>query len=423
MNNAKTIALVFIIKDEWSLAISMIKSVASMIDYVCFVDTESTNEAKAKIEDLLKSYSIPFKSAVVAFDNFSSVRNTALSLVPPEIDYILVLDADEAINKDDHDKVAKLINDKSFDGYYLPRKNHLKNGELLLYPDLQLRLFRNKGFLYIGDVHEAPWGGDWYKPGEDELNLFPHIEHFKYTSKSAEALSARESLYLEIYRQNGKKHKLNILRRLEVIPDPFENFEVDIDFNIDMQGMDVEHFYLKESIQKLRPNIIASIGCWKGAEVLFMVNNILSLVHDSTIIAVDTWLGDHDQWLDKDLKNALFNPYGMPHLYKIFLSNMVKTGSDNFVIPMPINSAEAAVIMKQYGIKFDIINLNCNSYKSVISDLESWWPLLTDGGCLICGNYYLDGHILPEVKLAFDEFFGVSSDNINGKCIIYKDAR
>jgi hypothetical protein len=423
MNNTKKIALVFIVKDEWSLAISMIKSVASMIDFVCFVDTESTNEAKVKIEDSLKSYSMPFKSAVVAFDNFSSARNTALSLVPPEIDYILVLDADEAISKDDHDKVANLISDESFDGYYLPRKNHLKNGDLLLYPDLQLRLFRNKGFLYVGDVHEAPMGGVWYKPGEDKLNLFPHIEHFKYTSKSAEALSDRESLYQEIYRQHGKKHKLNILSRLAIIPDPFENFQVDIDFDVDMQGMDMEHFYLKESVQKLRPNIIASIGCWKGAEVSFMVNNILSLVHDATVIAVDTWLGNHEQWLDKDLRNALFNPYGMPHLYKTFLSNMVKTGSESFVIPMPISSTDAAVLMRQYGVKLDIINLNTHSYKSVISDLESWWPLLNDGGCLIGGNYYLDGQTLPEVKLAFDKFFGVSLDNINGKCIIYKDAR
>jgi len=71
----------------------------------------------------------------------------------------------------------------------------------------------------------------------------------------------------------------------------------------------------------------------------------------------------------------------------------------------------------------DLIHLDAgHDYRSVTADLEAWWPLLRPGGILIGDDYNRDG-ARPEVRQAFDDFFGRRSlgfVDTEAKCLIRK---
>lgn len=198
----------------------MISSVFPVINFVSFIDTESSDNTKKLIEDYLDSILIPYVSTTVKFTNFSDVRNLALRSVPHHCEYILVLDADETIESHELNKLDQFIDDKNcFDGFCLPRKNFISDGKLRDYPDLQLRLFKNNGFLYDGNVHEKPNIPLSYRPSSNQLFCIPHINHYKYL-KDQSQIAQRENLYRNLYKENTLKRKEKLLERLGIEIDP-----------------------------------------------------------------------------------------------------------------------------------------------------------------------------------------------------------
>ncbi|MBV8523326.1 MAG: class I SAM-dependent methyltransferase, partial [Acetobacteraceae bacterium] len=58
------------------------------------------------------------------------------------------------------------------------------------------------------------------------------------------------------------------------------------------------------------------------------------------------------------------------------------------------------------NVKVDLVHLDGgHDYRSVMADLQAWWPLVRPGGILIGDDYNTNG-VWPEVRQAFDEFFG-----------------
>lgn len=89
--------------------------------------------------------------------SFSVLKNEAMKGVDTE--WIFLLDSDEVVSDELKEKIPELITNTTNDGFWIPRRTYisptryLKYG--LLYPDYQLRLFRNKSeYKYKGDIHE-----------------------------------------------------------------------------------------------------------------------------------------------------------------------------------------------------------------------------------------------------------------------------
>jgi glycosyltransferase involved in cell wall biosynthesis len=72
---------------------------AADADYLFVLDTGSTDDSL----DILRRLKIPHKQAIVRPWRFDIARNTALSLLPEDIDYCVSLDMDEVL------EVSKLV--------------------------------------------------------------------------------------------------------------------------------------------------------------------------------------------------------------------------------------------------------------------------------------------------------------------------
>ncbi len=94
------------------------------------------------------------------FDNFSEHKNWALTNIPFQNEWILIVDADERVESGLAEEIRQVVskNDPVMDGYYIARKNMLggvwiRHGGW--YPDYQLRLFRRGKTRYESRiVHE-----------------------------------------------------------------------------------------------------------------------------------------------------------------------------------------------------------------------------------------------------------------------------
>jgi predicted O-methyltransferase YrrM len=191
----------------------------------------------------------------------------------------------------------------------------------------------------------------------------------------------------------------------------------------DVQGWNSQHPYLSQTIGEIRPQIIAEIGVWKGGSTIFMANALKQLGGGGAVIAIDTWLGSSEHWLANFNDLAGFG--GRPLLYHKFLSNVVQAGVADCVVPLPIDSLNAAQLLRMTKLVPDLIHVDAgHDYQSVIGDLSAWWPLLKPGGVLIGDDYYMNG-VWPGVRRAFDEFFGALGyllplENDTGKCRVTK---
>ncbi len=161
-----TLSLCMIVKNEEKNLVGCLKSIRDVVDEIIIVDTGSTDKTKiiAKIFGA-KVYDFPWTG------DFSAARN--YSLVQATGDWILILDADEAISVLDHDELRTLVNKNlsSPAAYCIETRNYIKNESVLgwtqndgKYPEethpgwmttAKVRLFpRKKDVFFTNPVHE-----------------------------------------------------------------------------------------------------------------------------------------------------------------------------------------------------------------------------------------------------------------------------
>lgn len=192
---------------------------------------------------------------------------------------------------------------------------------------------------------------------------------------------------------------------------------------VDFQGWASDNPLLRRSIDEVQPKIIVEIGVWKGGSVITMAEHMRALQIDGAVIAVDTWLGASEHWLEPSYRPSLRLSSGYPTLYKTFSSNIMAKHLQDLVLPLPLDSLNAAQVLKHYRVNPDIVHVDGgHDYHSVMSDLRVWWPMISEGGILLGDDYHPLGiDVWPEVRAAFHDFFNTSAlENFGGKCIVRK---
>ena len=205
---------------------------------------------------------------------------------------------------------------------------------------------------------------------------------------------------------------------------PYDGFPLDRKQK-DLQGWNSQHPYLTSSVRTLRPNLIVEIGVWKGGSCTTMARELKSLGIDGCIIAVDTWLGSSEHWIQPQFFPELALRIGRPTLYEIFLNNILAEGLDGHVLPLPLDSSNAANVLSSLGLKPELIHIDAShDFESTMADLARWWRILLPGGHLIVDDYDQSGRIWPSVKRAVDEFRSKLDrhdfEAIPNKCRIHK---
>ncbi|RPF47746.1 glycosyltransferase involved in cell wall biosynthesis [Hydrogenoanaerobacterium saccharovorans] len=144
----QTLSLCMIVKDEEKYIEKCLNSVADAVDEIIIVDTGSTDHTL----DIAKRFN-PKIFSYKWDDNFSNARNEALKKATG--DWILVLDADEVVYKDDLKILTEKIQTTKANGLTLVFHNLTnENSEEFYNMHTGLRLFKNKTFHYEGAIHE-----------------------------------------------------------------------------------------------------------------------------------------------------------------------------------------------------------------------------------------------------------------------------
>lgn len=204
--------------------------------------------------------------------------------------------------------------------------------------------------------------------------------------------------------------------------DPFTNYPRNL-YATDLQGWASNNPLLVDTVKIANCKLIVEIGVWKGGSVITMAETVKALSYNSAIVAVDTFLGAYDHWVQAEWFDHLRVVNGYPQLYHTFMTNICSKGLVEFVVPLPTDSLNAAAIFRHYSLLPGLVHIDAgHDYRAVSSDLEAWWAIVAPGGWLIGDDYHEQGAVWPEVRQAFQDFFKTKDiENYQGKCRIRKE--
>lgn len=144
------ICLNMIVKNESKIITRLLKSVERLIDSYCICDTGSTDNTIEIIENFFQDKNINGTILREPFRDFAYNRTLALQYCCklPNIDYILLLDADMVLEINETTDIHEFKNGLSMDAYYL-----YQGSPSFLYKNI--RLVKNqKDLSYWGVTHE-----------------------------------------------------------------------------------------------------------------------------------------------------------------------------------------------------------------------------------------------------------------------------
>ena len=214
------LAIATIVRNEAVCIANMLRSVLPIASFCAVLDTGSDDATLQIARDVLEASGVPGAFATcdhtVFDDNFSTMRNAALAMVPNGIDWILMLDGDEELEPEDYETLLRLIATAApnHDAFALPRYNYSgadKSGPVMLYPDRQVRLLRNtpdRRVRFENPVHETIRATPHVCVPLDESAMGgprngPHIHHLVRRFRSPAEEDEKQRRYREIAAKHG----------------------------------------------------------------------------------------------------------------------------------------------------------------------------------------------------------------------------
>ena len=128
----------------------------------------------------------------------------------------------------------------------------------------------------------------------------------------------------------------SILRAKLFRTSPYEGFVAQPGAE-DRQGWGSDHRVFKNLIARVKPRLIIEVGSWKGMSALTMAKASQALQLDVEIVCVDTWLGSPGLYTrpNDEFYGSLKHVNGYPSLFYTFLSNVVASGLQEMITPLP----------------------------------------------------------------------------------------
>lgn len=171
----QTLSLCIITKNEENNLSRCLDSVKHLVNEIILVDTGSTDHTIT----IAKQYGAHVYQEKWQND-FSKARNACLDNATG--DWILILDADEALDPNDRDKLQQWISTTTLDGAHFTIRNYLGGdaaGDFTVHNGF--RLLRNTGeYCFAGEIHEQIVRKDG-KPIGNRFSIEPiHIDHYGY---------------------------------------------------------------------------------------------------------------------------------------------------------------------------------------------------------------------------------------------------
>ena len=174
-------------------------------------------------------------------------------------------------------------------------------------------------------------------------------------------------------------------------PDPYPEVYQSIEvLPLNLHGWHGHEKEVLEIFAKKEIRVVAEVGSWLGKWTVFVAD---LLPQDGTYYAVDHWKGSPEHHNPGTLEYTF-----LPTLYQQFLSNVIHYGLTEKVVPVRMNSLDAAKLFKKLNIFPDLIYIDAgHDYRSVLADITAWYPLLNKGG-IFCGDDWNLGDLSKAVR-------------------------
>ncbi len=175
---------------------------------------------------------------------------------------------------------------------------------------------------------------------------------------------------------------------LSQLPPPYNTVSKLLPFND--HGWYVNAPQMERMIRSRSIRTVIEIGSWMGLSTRHMAR---LLPIDGKVYAVDHWLGSSEHRGIPEFARYI------PTLYEQFLSNVIHTRLVNKIVPVRMDSLDAAKTLTH--IKPDLIYLDAgHEVDNVYRDLEAWFPYVSDKKGVFCG----DDWMWPSVRAAVERF-------------------
>ena len=155
---------------------------------------------------------------------------------------------------------------------------------------------------------------------------------------------------------------------LSQLPEPYKSAHL-MPFN--SHGWYSNAASLERIVKDRGVKVIVEVGSWMGLSA----RHLASLLPEGGVLyAVDTWKGS---------PNEVHDPQVLATLYDQFLSNIIYAGLTHKIIPMRMESSEAAAIFSDCP---DLVYIDAtHTYEAATQDFRAWWPFVRGHG-ILCGD-------------------------------------
>ncbi len=242
MKEKASICLCMIAKDEEKNIERCIQSSQGLVDEIVLVDTGSSDNTVELARRLgARVYNYQWD------DSFANARNFAISKA--ESDWLLLLDADEALDKNSFSTIVQFIETTSLDGAHLRMRNYtgrFSPDHYSLHSALRL-LRNNKKYRFEGEIHEQVVSDECEKISDRFIALDVVVHHYGYLD--------------EIVREKQKRRRnIPILeKQLEQNPkEPFTLFNMGNEY-LSMQEYQTALQYYEKALEKIENRRIAFV--------------------------------------------------------------------------------------------------------------------------------------------------------------------
>lgn len=157
--------------------------------------------------------------------------------------------------------------------------------------------------------------------------------------------------------------------------DPYGSIQEPLPF--DGMGFYSNAIPMEKLLKETQAKTVIELGSWLGKSTRHIAALLPS---DGKIYAVDHWLGSVEHHNDKR-----YNKY-LPKLYDQFLSNVIRSGLTQKIVPVRMTTLEALKKFQEEEIIPDIVYVDAShDEQSVYEDLCAYYKLVENHG-ILCGD-------------------------------------
>lgn len=301
------ISVVIITYNEEKYIEQCIKSTLRVADEIVVVDSLSTDKTQAICNKLgVRFISQPFLG-------YKQQKNFAVSQASN--DYILSLDADEALSVEMEKSIMKVKLNWQYDAYSFNRLNFFC-GQWIYhtswYPDRRIRLF---------DRRAGAWGGtnphDVFvlSSGFKSSHLRGDMLHYTYNSfdQLLNVINKYSTISASEYFKNGIKPSF-----LKIVISPLWHF--------------INSYFIKRGFLDGYNGYVISVAVAKQSQLKYVKLRQLCLIRDSKVVYQHPMLVNSGIRIGFDAKRAFFNKSGLGNYSRNLIDSLVQLDGSNSII-------------------------------------------------------------------------------------------